>query len=144
MLDDEDFATATDPIPSGLSRAETAELRDKKQAASAALMARYASADLPAGDVERVLHSVADSRTYQAIACRPIQAMINYLTMCFSSSDPGEQSQSLDIRYGQGGSMLSHGHSTQYVQYPALLSCVCGGGGGGGGGGAGGRGGGGG
>ena len=98
MLDDPNFAVATDTIPSGLSRAETAELRDKKEAAIAALKARYATEALPADEVERVLHSVADSRTYQAIACRPIQAMINYLTTCFPSSDPADVSQNLEIK----------------------------------------------
>lgn len=75
---------------------------------------RYQRKEFPASEVERVVFSVADSRTYQAIACGPIKAMIENLKKYFPSASPSTVHESLEIGYGPGGSKLMHNHPTQY------------------------------
>lgn len=113
LLDDPDFNTATNLIPPNLPRYEIDDLKSKKDAAAAAIVARYATVEFPAAQVERILLSATDSQTYQMIACAPVEAMIRYMKKYFSPSTPSSSLHDLTIGYG-GGSMLSHPHGTQY------------------------------
>eukprot|EP00041_Stephanoeca_diplocostata_P039062 m.1584326 g.1584326 ORF g.1584326 m.1584326 type:complete len:209 (-) comp25320_c0_seq51:5023-5649(-) len=58
--------------------------------------------------------SVSDSKVYQSIACAPIKAMIRLLKTHFGTHKAGQGDTDLNIRYGHGGSQLSHNHSKQY------------------------------
>eukprot|EP00041_Stephanoeca_diplocostata_P039064 m.1584736 g.1584736 ORF g.1584736 m.1584736 type:complete len:572 (-) comp25320_c0_seq67:4651-6366(-) len=115
MLKDEDFSIATAQLcNASVSSDELAARSRRKQQAIAAVIKKFSCAEFPSDEVERIMLSVSDSKVYQSIACAPIKAMIRLLKTHFGTHKAGQGDTDLNIRYGHGGSQLSHNHSKQY------------------------------
>jgi len=90
-----------------------AEVAAKRQA-TAAIKAEYITPELPEEQLERVLVSVSDANSFLASNRVPVDRMIANLTTYFHP-DKKEEGHSLSIKYGYGGSKLSHDHTTQFT-----------------------------
>ena len=63
----------------------------------------------PVAQLERVVDSIADANTYIVQNRKPVDRMIAYVKHFFHP-DREERGWSLGIRWGSGGSKLSHQH----------------------------------
>mmetsp|Transcript_17191 Transcript_17191/g.19549 ORF Transcript_17191/g.19549 Transcript_17191/m.19549 type:complete len:554 (-) Transcript_17191:656-2317(-) len=66
-------------------------------------------------DVRLVLNSISDNFSFLSSNRGPVVKMISYLKRFFNPNVvPKSSLESLEIRYGKGGSKLSHSHETQF------------------------------
>jgi len=86
-----------------------------KMRARSALVEKYVCGDVDKEMMVRCLDSISDANNYILFNRDPVEKMITYLKTHFDSKHAGHQETDLEIRYGMGGSKLSHGHGTQYV-----------------------------
>lgn len=86
----------------------------RKEKARKELCSQYASETFLEAEVMRVVHSVSDAQAYEATATYPVKRMLHYLTTYFDRNEPGAKHGNLALRFGEGGSKLSHSHATQY------------------------------
>jgi len=84
---------------------------EAKSAATEELVRLYASDKLRAEDIQRCISSIADNNSWIALDRYPVDRMLRLLTEHFSPS----KGVSLAIKYGYGGSRLSHDHATQFA-----------------------------
>jgi hypothetical protein len=98
------------------------------------LCKQYASANLSAAEIERVLLSLGDHRAYQTVACRSVSRMRQLLEENFGERATGGgggrkgSPMDLTLSYMVGGSKLSHSHVTQFTfvkQTLALWHLAC-------------------
>ena len=93
--------------------AENAEEVSSRDQAKAALIAKYGNSVVNSDMIERCIHSICDANNYAKYNRDPVNRMIDYLKYYFDPSHVTSDTD-LEIRYGYGGSKLSHSHSTQY------------------------------
>lgn len=124
----------------GMASVSSAQKMSKVDAASA-LIDKYRSAELAAGEIQRILESIADNNAYLVFNVQPVDRMIALLKTYFDRSKedprfslelttaPKKKSSTFDgyfssfssyvySGYSSGfngsGSCLTHSHSTQY------------------------------
>ena len=68
--------------------------------------------DLSAEDVKKVVNSISDNNSFLQANRDPVSRLIDYLKDNFDPKN--NKGHSLEIRYGKGGSKLSHSHEKQY------------------------------
>jgi len=87
---------------------------NQNEEAKQRLITKYQNNQLTKQDIEIVLDSIRDSISYALANRHPVDRMIDYLHHFFRRDQPLDPKLSLQITNGQGGSCLSHTHSTQF------------------------------
>ena len=127
-------------LPTDESSLAVAEARDArneelrlqaaaKKAALNGLLDDYSGGgggQIPRGELERCVLSLADNNSFIAANRTPVDRMIHYLETCFNPDDAGNDTDkanmNLRITEGAAGSCLSHSHTTQYYFVYQTLS----------------------
>eukprot|EP01126_Amoeba_proteus_P044461 TRINITY_DN4941_c0_g3_i2.p1 TRINITY_DN4941_c0_g3~~TRINITY_DN4941_c0_g3_i2.p1 ORF type:complete len:423 (+),score=75.17 TRINITY_DN4941_c0_g3_i2:327-1595(+) len=113
LLTDENIGPATRFIVG--SSPEDVQLENIcKAKAREAIITKYCNGNFTKEEVNRVLESISDSNSYILSNRTPVDKMINFLKKYFKPNEE-EKDFSLAIKYGSGGSCLTHSHSTQYT-----------------------------
>jgi len=96
-----------------IEEGDSASVASDKKKARESLLAKYTSDSLSKDEILLCLDSISDANSYIIANRHPVDKMINFLKTKF---DPEEETRitNLTIRYGSGGSCLSHSHKTQY------------------------------
>jgi len=97
-------------------------LRREKHEAIERLFRRHAQNEdgsggkIPKEIVQRCLDSIDDALAFLSVSTASVEAMIDLLLHFFDPHDDGggARNKSLQLRYGSGGSRLSHSHSQQF------------------------------
>eukprot|EP01091_Cochliopodium_minus_P018351 TRINITY_DN7420_c0_g1_i1.p1 TRINITY_DN7420_c0_g1~~TRINITY_DN7420_c0_g1_i1.p1 ORF type:complete len:552 (+),score=144.01 TRINITY_DN7420_c0_g1_i1:38-1693(+) len=95
------------------SNEEIEEEKNAKREATKLLVEEYKTEELTEDDILLVINSISDSNSFLVSNRDPVDSIIYYLKKYFHETDSDSETD-LTIRYGSGGSHLSHSHSTQY------------------------------
>jgi len=91
------------------------KLAAEKAKARLTLVEKY-KIKLTEDDLLLILDSISDANSYLVSNRNPVDRIIYYLSHYFDPNNEGDkESGSLQIKFGKGGSKLSHSHSTQYT-----------------------------
>ena len=111
--------------------------KEKKTSGTETETETEVEADLSADDVMHVVHSIGDNNSFLRANRDPVIRLIDYLKKYFNPNET--KGYSLEIRYGKGGSKLSHSHEKQYYfvlqsltlwkeimgKWPGLMNRLC-------------------
>jgi len=86
----------------------------EKAKARATLIEKYKS-KLNEDDILLIMDSISDANSYLVSNRNPVDRIIYYLSHYFDPENESGEDNSLQIKFGKGGSKLSHSHSTQYI-----------------------------
>jgi len=121
VLEDARLPQATCPSDEGCPAAELEAFKKEKEALIHAICRDHVPNDKdPKREaLERCIRSIDDAHCYVRDNVHPIDQAIRYLRHYFPEGDPekdrGSKRASLAIQSGQGGSCLTHKHSTQFI-----------------------------
>jgi hypothetical protein len=122
MLDDPQLAAAVMPLPPGYAESTLAA----KNKAIAEVIERHSKGDAArARTVELCLRSIGDAIALVETNRALVRKMIDWLTRYFGPGAPSPREHrihDLTISRGQGGSMLSHTHASQFAYVKEALT----------------------